>query len=105
MNPPCIYLQKPVLNLPFAPRCSLGGKGKCCVSNSLLTFGVKSVSKACIYFLMGLTILFSGGNADYAMDLQQKEQVHDNAVSVMQPQQFSVSALLPRFEHRLQYWN
>ncbi|CDP08978.1 unnamed protein product [Coffea canephora] len=33
---------------------------------------------------------FKGGNADYGMDLQQKEQVHDNAVSLMQPQQFSM---------------
>ncbi|XP_059660678.1 probable NOT transcription complex subunit VIP2 [Cornus florida] len=31
---------------------------------------------------------FKGGNADYAMDLHQKEQLHDSAVSMMQSQQF-----------------
>ncbi|GFS30658.1 NOT2 / NOT3 / NOT5 family [Actinidia rufa] len=31
-----------------------------------------------------------GGNADYAMDLHQKEQLHDNAVSMMQSQHFSM---------------
>ncbi|KAL3518270.1 hypothetical protein ACH5RR_020859 [Cinchona calisaya] len=33
---------------------------------------------------------FKGGNVDYGMDLQLKEQVHDNTVSMMQPQQFSM---------------
>lgn len=33
----------------------------------------------------------SGGNADYGMDMHQKEQLHDNAVSMMQAQHFSVS--------------
>ncbi|PSS14372.1 NOT transcription complex subunit like, partial [Actinidia chinensis var. chinensis] len=33
---------------------------------------------------------FKGGNADYAMDLHQKEQLHDNAVSMMQSQHFSM---------------
>ncbi|RVW56955.1 putative NOT transcription complex subunit VIP2 [Vitis vinifera] len=31
-----------------------------------------------------------GGNADYAMDLHQKEQFHDNTVSMMQSQHFSM---------------
>ncbi|KAF8396678.1 hypothetical protein HHK36_018303 [Tetracentron sinense] len=31
---------------------------------------------------------FKGGNADYVMDLQQKEQLHDNAMSMMQTQHF-----------------
>ncbi|XP_059429997.1 probable NOT transcription complex subunit VIP2 isoform X2 [Corylus avellana] len=33
---------------------------------------------------------FKGGNADYAMDMHQKEQIHDNAVSMMQSQHFSM---------------
>lgn len=33
---------------------------------------------------------FKGGNADYAMDMHQKEQMHDNSVSMMQPQHFSM---------------
>ncbi|KAG8387770.1 hypothetical protein BUALT_Bualt02G0055800 [Buddleja alternifolia] len=33
---------------------------------------------------------FKGGNADYSMDLHQKEQIHDSSVSMMQPQHFSV---------------
>ncbi|TYH70269.1 hypothetical protein ES332_D05G107300v1 [Gossypium tomentosum] len=33
---------------------------------------------------------FKGGNADYAMDLHQKEQLHDNTISMMQSQQFSM---------------
>ncbi|KAL7247587.1 hypothetical protein ACSBR2_002495 [Camellia fascicularis] len=33
---------------------------------------------------------FKGGNADYAMDLHQKEQLHDNTVSMMQSQHFSM---------------
>ncbi|GFQ06361.1 probable not transcription complex subunit vip2 [Phtheirospermum japonicum] len=33
---------------------------------------------------------FKGGNADYPMDLHQKEQLHDSSVSMMQPQQFSM---------------
>jgi hypothetical protein len=33
----------------------------------------------------------SGGNADYTMDLHQKEQLHDNTLSMMQSQHFSVS--------------
>ncbi|KAK8596415.1 hypothetical protein V6N13_001044 [Hibiscus sabdariffa] len=32
---------------------------------------------------------FKGGNADYAMDVHQKEQVHDNTMSMMQSQHFS----------------
>lgn len=32
----------------------------------------------------------SGGNADYAMDMHQKEQLHDNAMSMMQSQHFNV---------------
>ncbi|KAF5943026.1 hypothetical protein HYC85_020668 [Camellia sinensis] len=32
----------------------------------------------------------TGGNADYAMDLHQKEQLHDNTVSMMQSQHFSM---------------
>ncbi|XP_043701972.1 probable NOT transcription complex subunit VIP2 [Telopea speciosissima] len=31
---------------------------------------------------------FNGGNSDYAMDLHQKEQLHDNAVSMMQSQHY-----------------
>ncbi|GAB4843702.1 Probable NOT transcription complex subunit vip2 [Ancistrocladus abbreviatus] len=31
---------------------------------------------------------FKGGNADYGMDLHQKEQLHDNGVSMMQSQHF-----------------
>ncbi|XP_010253384.1 PREDICTED: probable NOT transcription complex subunit VIP2 [Nelumbo nucifera] len=33
---------------------------------------------------------FKGGSADYTMDLHQKEQLHDNAMSVMQSQHFSM---------------
>ncbi|XP_057449097.1 probable NOT transcription complex subunit VIP2 isoform X2 [Lotus japonicus] len=33
---------------------------------------------------------FKGGNADYTMDMHQKEQLHDNAVSMMQSQHFSM---------------
>ncbi|KAL2541149.1 NOT2/NOT3/NOT5 family [Abeliophyllum distichum] len=33
---------------------------------------------------------FKGGNADYSMDLHQKEQLHDSSVSMMQPQHFSM---------------
>ncbi|OIT02286.1 PREDICTED: probable NOT transcription complex subunit VIP2 isoform X1 [Nicotiana attenuata] len=33
---------------------------------------------------------FKGGNADYGMDLHQKEQLHDNTLSMMQQQQFSM---------------
>ncbi|KAM3303440.1 putative NOT transcription complex subunit VIP2 isoform X1 [Capsicum chacoense] len=33
---------------------------------------------------------FKGGNADYAMDPHQKEQLHDNALSMMQQQHFSM---------------
>ncbi|XP_022729879.1 probable NOT transcription complex subunit VIP2 isoform X8 [Durio zibethinus] len=33
---------------------------------------------------------FKGGNADYAMDLHQKEQLHDNTLSMMQSQHFSM---------------
>ncbi|KAK7324979.1 hypothetical protein VNO77_28975 [Canavalia gladiata] len=33
---------------------------------------------------------FKGGNADFAMDMHQKEQLHDNAVSMMQSQHFSM---------------
>ncbi|XVE59182.1 hypothetical protein DITRI_Ditri05aG0025100 [Diplodiscus trichospermus] len=33
---------------------------------------------------------FKGGNADYSMDLHQKEQLHDNAMSMMQSQHFSM---------------
>ncbi|XP_054811771.1 probable NOT transcription complex subunit VIP2 isoform X3 [Prosopis cineraria] len=33
---------------------------------------------------------FKGGNADYAMDMHQKEQLHENAVSMMQSQHFSM---------------
>ena len=36
----------------------------------------------------------AGGNADYAMDMHQKEQLHDNTVSMMQSQHFSVSSKL-----------
>uniref|UniRef100_A0A3Q7H144 NOT2/NOT3/NOT5 C-terminal domain-containing protein n=1 Tax=Solanum lycopersicum TaxID=4081 RepID=A0A3Q7H144_SOLLC len=32
---------------------------------------------------------FKGGNADYPMDLHQKEQLHDNTISMMQQQHFS----------------
>ncbi|XP_039034345.1 probable NOT transcription complex subunit VIP2 isoform X3 [Hibiscus syriacus] len=32
---------------------------------------------------------FKGGNADYAIDLHQKEQLHDNTMSMMQSQHFS----------------
>ncbi|XP_042958951.1 probable NOT transcription complex subunit VIP2 isoform X4 [Carya illinoinensis] len=34
---------------------------------------------------------FKGGNADYAMDMHQKEQLHDNTMSMMQSQHFSTS--------------
>ncbi|XP_027925757.1 probable NOT transcription complex subunit VIP2 isoform X7 [Vigna unguiculata] len=34
-------------------------------------------------------VLPQGGNADFAMDMYQKEQLHDNAVSMMQSQHFS----------------
>ncbi|KAK8683545.1 hypothetical protein V6N13_039604 [Hibiscus sabdariffa] len=33
---------------------------------------------------------FKGGNADYAMDMHQKEQLHDNTMSMMQSQHFSM---------------
>ncbi|XP_021912556.1 probable NOT transcription complex subunit VIP2 isoform X2 [Carica papaya] len=33
---------------------------------------------------------FKGGNADYGMDLHQKEPLHDNAMSMMQSQHFSM---------------
>ncbi|PKI31173.1 probable NOT transcription complex subunit VIP2 isoform X1 [Punica granatum] len=33
---------------------------------------------------------FKGGNADYSMDMHQKEQLHENSVSMMQPQHFSM---------------
>ncbi|QCD88300.1 CCR4-NOT transcription complex subunit 2 [Vigna unguiculata] len=33
---------------------------------------------------------FKGGTADYAMDMHQKEQLHDNAVPMMQSQHFSM---------------
>ncbi|KAK4255003.1 hypothetical protein QN277_008066 [Acacia crassicarpa] len=33
---------------------------------------------------------FKGGNADYAMDMHQKEQLHENAVPMMQSQHFSM---------------
>ncbi|XP_039034346.1 probable NOT transcription complex subunit VIP2 isoform X4 [Hibiscus syriacus] len=33
---------------------------------------------------------FKGGNADYAIDLHQKEQLHDNTMSMMQSQHFSI---------------
>ncbi|XP_058198984.1 probable NOT transcription complex subunit VIP2 [Rhododendron vialii] len=33
---------------------------------------------------------FKGGNADYAMDMHQKEQLHDNAMSMMQSQHFNM---------------
>ncbi|KAI9195828.1 hypothetical protein LWI28_018488 [Acer negundo] len=33
---------------------------------------------------------FKGGNADYAMDLHQKEQLHENTMSMMQSQHFSM---------------
>ncbi|KAL5169444.1 putative NOT transcription complex subunit VIP2 [Glycine soja] len=33
---------------------------------------------------------FKGGNADYAMDMHQKEQLHDNTVPMMQSQHFSM---------------
>ncbi|XP_008222714.1 PREDICTED: probable NOT transcription complex subunit VIP2 isoform X2 [Prunus mume] len=33
---------------------------------------------------------FKGGNAEYAMDIHQKEQLHDNTVSMMQSQHFSM---------------
>ncbi|XP_039037635.1 probable NOT transcription complex subunit VIP2 isoform X2 [Hibiscus syriacus] len=36
---------------------------------------------------------FKGGNADYAMDMHHKEQLHDNTMSMMQSQQFSQQQL------------
>jgi hypothetical protein len=40
-------------------------------------------------------IICTGGvNADYAMDMHQKEQHHGNAVPMMQSQHFSVSYML-----------
>ncbi|KAL9171087.1 hypothetical protein ABFS82_04G187300 [Erythranthe guttata] len=33
---------------------------------------------------------FKGGNADYSMDLNQKESLHDSSLSMMQPQHFSI---------------
>ncbi|XP_043695044.1 probable NOT transcription complex subunit VIP2 isoform X2 [Telopea speciosissima] len=33
---------------------------------------------------------FKGGNSDYAMDLHQKEQLHENAVSMMQSQHYPI---------------
>ncbi|KAM5583842.1 hypothetical protein ABKV19_003627 [Rosa sericea] len=33
---------------------------------------------------------FKGGNSDYPMDMHQKEQLHDNTVSMMQSQHFSM---------------
>ncbi|KAJ8751406.1 hypothetical protein K2173_016609 [Erythroxylum novogranatense] len=33
---------------------------------------------------------FKGGNADYSMDLHQKEQLHDNTMSMMQSQHFAM---------------
>ncbi|XP_052726694.1 probable NOT transcription complex subunit VIP2 isoform X9 [Vigna angularis] len=35
------------------------------------------------------SVLPQGGNADFAMDMYQKEQLHDNTVSMMQSQHFS----------------
>jgi len=40
-----------------------------------------------------MNLEWSGGNADYGMDFQQKEQIHDGGVSMLQSQHFSVSAL------------
>ena len=39
-------------------------------------------------------IMCTGGNADYDMDMHQKEQLHDNASPMMQSQHFSVSDML-----------
>ncbi|XP_052726695.1 probable NOT transcription complex subunit VIP2 isoform X10 [Vigna angularis] len=36
------------------------------------------------------SVLPQGGNADFAMDMYQKEQLHDNTVSMMQSQHFSM---------------
>ncbi|KAH6822001.1 NOT2 / NOT3 / NOT5 family [Perilla frutescens var. hirtella] len=33
---------------------------------------------------------FKGGSVDFSMDMHQKEQIHDNSVSMMQPQHFSM---------------
>ena len=54
---------------------------------SLLPWSITNYLKNC-----------AGGNADYAMDLHQKEQFHDNAVSMMQSQHFSVSPKFLAFE-------
>jgi CCR4-NOT transcription complex subunit 2 len=39
---------------------------------------------------------YKGGNSEYPMDLHQKEQLHDNAMSMMHSQNFSVSFRLFR---------
>lgn len=39
-------------------------------------------------------IVCAGGNADYAMDMHQKEQLHDNTVPMMQSQHFSVGYII-----------
>lgn len=41
----------------------------------------------------------AGGNAEYAMDMHQKEQLHDNTVSMMQSQHFSVGSKLQILEN------
>lgn len=41
----------------------------------------------------------AGGNADYAMDMHQKEPLHDNTVSMMQSQHFSVGLKLQILEN------
>lgn len=42
---------------------------------------------------------YAGGNADYAMDMHQKEQLHDNTVSMMQSQHFPVSPILYKLKN------
>lgn len=38
-----------------------------------------------------LLVRIGGSGAEYAMDMHQKEQLHDNGMSMMQSQHFSVS--------------
>lgn len=52
--------------------------------NFVLSFSAK------LDLIIDYLIDFLGGNSDYAMDLHQKEQLHDNSVPMMQ-QHFSVS--------------
>lgn len=65
-----------------------------CINTFRVTLGTWESPSDKLYFQAHLNdypIRFrSGGNADYAMDMHQKEQLHDNAMSMMQSQHFNV---------------